>query len=164
MWFKNRETTLALTLDTSIDYLSIALSDIINPIIYNYFHSLFYNFLLMTILCCAGLIIGLFACYLDTFSTNDEEDSSVDHELNLKTMKELPIQYWLMAMVQPTVMQSLVLQDIFSSSMFQDLWDLTNETAGRLIASPNFFIAGLCFFCGIVVYNIGKKPLICTKL
>lgn len=67
---------------------------------------------------------------------------------------------WLLLASQLTVLQSFQLQDIVAGKMFQELYGLDNESAGLVIASPNIVLGVLCFVFGIVIYNLGRKPLL----
>ncbi len=165
IWFKNRETAFAISLDTCCCYLAVSITNFAHPRIYNKFKSLKGNYWMLFIITLFSFTCGLILCYLDTHAPKQEEEKPKEGEeaFSLKAIKKLPITIWLLCGSQLTVLQCFQLQDIIASKMFQDLFGLDNEAAGIVIASPALLLGVLSFFSGIIVYRIGRKPLLCNK-
>ena len=153
--------------------MAIAIMNFVHPRIYNKFHSLHGNYWLMFTLSIFGLCCVLILTYLDGFAPRHvaseeekKEGDSAEGEKKqqggfLAVIKGYPTILWFLIGSMVTVLQSFILQDVVASKMFQELYGLTNEDAGLVIALPNLTLGILTFICGLVIYRIGRKPLIC---
>jgi len=163
IWFKNRETAFALSFDTCCCYLTVAVMNFIHPRIYNHFHSLKGNYWFMFMITVFAFGTGIILCKLDTYApaTENEPPKEGEEKFGISAIKTLPRLIWLLTASQLTSLQCFQLQDIIASKMFQELWGLTNEEAGLIISSPAVVLGVLSFVSGIIVYRIGRKPLLC---
>jgi len=172
IWFKNKETAFALSMDMCCCFLSVAIMNFAHPRVYNKFHALRGNYWMLFMMAVFGFCCGLILCYLDTFApkhTTQEEEKKEEHVQEgekkqggglLAVIKGYPAILWFLIGSMVTVIQSFMLQDVVASKMFQDLYGLDNEAAGFVIALPNLVLGVLTFVCGIIVYRVGRKPLI----
>lgn len=163
VWFKNRETSVAYSFDTCFSYLSNAICNFVMPIIFNHFRSLTFCFGTVFEMALIGLLFSLVVCYIDGKSKETEEvnsDGKEAEKFSLKMIKDVPLSFWLLAVAIATVMESFLLQDIISSSMYQDIFGFSDQEAGFFISIPSMFLGLLCLISGTIVYNIGRKPLV----
>ncbi len=131
-------------------------------------YSLKTNYWVLVVLTIFSFICGIILCYLDTYakiapepkseSTADDSSSS----FGLAAICKLPAAIWLLVIAQITVLQGFQLQDIVASRMFQLVFGMDNETAGAVIASPALVMGAMSFVGGIIIYHIGRKPLLST--
>ncbi len=159
IWFKDRETAFATSFDTCCCFTSVAVFYLVHPWIYNNTHDLGMNYWLLLMLVCVGFICGLVLCCLDTLSPGVTEGKEEEAGRGIvKEVRSLPPLLWLFVAAVTTVSPSYQLQDTLASSMFQDVFGLTNQGAGLVIAVPMLVMGVFSFVGGIVVYRFGHKP------
>lgn len=162
IWFKNKETAVALSIDAGVSYLAVAGVYWVVPYIYDYGGSLFWPFAFSS---ATSILSIVFAIPLWLFDKTERQDpDEINKEipaLGLGTIKSLGSHYFIVLAAYCCRALAYSLFEFISSGFFQDRFNFDDNTAGRIISIPYVAFFVLMPPVGILIYNVGYKPLFC---
>ena len=189
-WFQDKETSVAVNLDTSFSFLSVAIVYWGMPKLYNATgSSLTWPFactIFLTLISAAATYgINIFDKLVvkddppkaeesenavkATETSSDVAVAAAENEvsndqkpdpLSFSTLKLLGFGYLLLIISYSTRAIGYQLLEFISSEYFQVRFGFNSEDAGAIISIPYFCFAALTAPCGVFIYFFGRKPMI----
>ena len=165
-WFKDKETAVALSIDSSASYLAVAGVYWTLPMLYEYTGSLSWCFAVSIFLSILSLIDGLILARLDKIAVpsqpepiEQERKPSVEG-VNKQPLKSLGYGYVLLVLAYTTRVLGYNLFEFISSEYYQVRFKFSLVDTGFIISIPYLLFFVMTAPCGILVYRYGRKPLI----
>ncbi len=168
-WFKDKETAVALAVDSSVSYLCVAAVYQTIPMLYNKTQSLPLAFSVSMALTLISLAGGFALTRLDKLAV-PEERAEGDKEViaaaepaakqGCGTLRKLGYGYLLLVISYACRVLCYNLFEFISSEYFQVRFGFDLEDAGRIISIPYLAFAIFTPASGYVLYRFGRKPFI----
>jgi len=169
-WFKDKETAVALAIDSSVSYLCVAGIYWTMPALYNYTNSLSWPFAVSIFISLLSALSGSILCILDKLTLPKSveiienqpsaEKTADEPAFSFSAIKLLGYGYLWLAISYASRIMSFNLFEFISSEYFQIRFGFTDQEAGIIISIPYLCFAVLTAPVGILIYWIGRKPLI----
>ena len=162
-WFKDKETAVALSIDSSVSFLCVAIVSSTMPVLYNATGTLAWPFAVSVFLTLLSLAAGYGLSLLDKLA-DIYIPEKVEESSGCNAIKKLGYGFVLLMITYSCRTVGFTIFEFISSEYFQVRFGFTSEEAGIIIAIPYICYALLAVPCGLFVYWIGCKPLISNVL
>lgn len=158
-WFRNKETSVALALDSSVNFLAVAVVYWTVPHLFEVTNSLAWPFFLSMMIAGFSLVCGVFLFFLDKKAVPDVTVEDTTPALGCGTVKSLGKGVFFLIGAFCTRSLGTNLFEFISSGFFQDRFGFTEEEAGRIISIPYISFFLLTTLVGYLLYRLGNKPI-----
>ena len=143
IWFKNKETSLAMAIDNSVLTFGIVALFCTQPYIYNLFDSLFVCFGVNLIIYAFSIICGFLLVYIDRYAPIERDDEGKAFKnFSCSMFGHLGPAFWMLAIGHMLVAGPTAILSNVICAFFQDRFKLSNDLSG-IIAGIAPLIMGL---------------------
>ena len=165
IWFKDKETSLAMAIDNAFETLGVVLMFFLQPHIYNASGGLFTGFSIVLICSAIGFAASFVLAYFDQYApdalgekpeavANDEEAYK---NFSFATFKQLGSGYWMAALSYMCVAGAITLFGNVISAYFMDRFNMDSESSGYIAGSSPLAMAAATAPIGMLLHKYGYK-------
>jgi len=162
IWFKNKETSIAMIIDAAFQILYASAMFFTHPIIYRDTKSLGTCYGIVSILCVFSMVAaGMLAC-IDQYApvyvnTEEDKEAEVYKSFSFKIFAKLGYPLWLLAINHIGSEGINVLLTHIICAYLQDRFALSIEDSGNIAGGVPMIAALFGLPIGIIVYRCGLK-------
>ena len=162
IWFKNKETAIAMTADSLSEVVFGATVFFANPYIYDRARSLATCYSIISVFCVFSVCCALMLAYIDKYApvyvnANEEKDEETYKGFSLRIFKDLGYPFWLLVLghIGTEGTNSLLVNVI--CALFLARFGLDSKTTGPIIGIIPPFAGIASAPISIVLYKYGYK-------
>lgn len=157
-WFPSNQLSTALSIIASIDRLSTAINDNIEPLLVQS-TSLAFGLWFGVIICTLSLISAVLVNYIDKQKQGKPEKllDSQPEKINCADLKGFSLSFYLLCANCALVNADVYCFNNIASKYFQDRFGYNEVEAGRIISITFIIPAILCPFIGVWLDRVGKR-------
>jgi len=159
VWFKNKETSLAMAIDNAFETLGVMVMFFIQPSVYEGTKSLFVCFGIVTVTCVGSLIAGVVLVYIDVYAPKEDEDTEKEayKHFSWSLFKEMGSGFWYLTASHMFIGGAASAMSNIISAFFQDRFGLDADTAGYVAGSSPLLMAIVAIPLGLFLHKYGYK-------
>ena len=159
VWFKNKETSLAMALDNAFETLGIVVMFFVQPGIFQQSKSLFVCFGMVSILYAFSLACCLLLIYIDKYAPNNDEGENIESFKNFswKMFGQLGPAFWMLAIGHAFVSGTLGAFGYVVSGFFQKRFNWDDQMSGYIAGTSPLVMVLAAAPAGFLISKYGCK-------
>lgn len=167
IWFKNKETAIAMTVDSVFEGIYAALIFFTHPYITIRTNSPAVCYAVVSVICIFSICSALLLAYIDKYApvyvgTDEEKDAEMYKSFSLRLFGNLGYPFWvLMGSHVFTEGTNFLVSNVICAYM-SDRFGLSTEASGYIGGTVPFVTSLLSLPLGFVIYKLGHKVHIGT--
>ena len=159
VWFKNRETSLAMSLDSVFETLGIVLMFFSQPVIYSLSRSLSVCFGMVCIIYVFSLVCCLLLIYIDKYAPNNDEGENIEafKQFSWSMFGQLGSAFWMLASSHALVAGTIAAFSYIVTGFFQDRFNWDVNMSGYVAGSSPLLMVIAAAPVGYAISQYGHK-------